>query len=386
MNKVRLMIGMMVFLCIGLTANVYAQSFPEEIPLPELSGEYAVGVAYYHLIDANRPETLTDDEDDQRELMISVFYPAQVDENAVNAPYVTPEEAQNIESAYSGLGVPAALLNAFQTHAYMNVSVADGLFPVVLFSHGAGVIPQFYRAMLEELASHGYIVVSIAHTYNATVVTFPDGRVVMGNSAGNIEGNSLEEQTASANRLLEIWVADASFVLDELTRLNTDDVLLSGHLDLEHVGMFGHSFGGATAAEMTVSDERFDAGINMDGTLFGRVANEGTTRPFMFMLSELNRASQEWENALVNSQAGYVVLLENSDHNTYITDQLVIAQYIPDLVPTGIGTVDPVSALNVIHTYIVAFFDYNLKDKTTDIFTVPAPFEGVDVTLFGVSE
>jgi predicted dienelactone hydrolase len=155
------------------------------------------------------------------------------------------------------------------------------------FSHGFGGLPENYSSLAEELASNGYIVASISHTYDASLTVFPDGRSVRQASVLAAE-SSLDTETV--NHLdqedVNIRVDDARFVLNELTNLNADDPqnLLTGHLDLNRVGIFGHSMGGNTVVQAMLLDSRFKAGLDLDGnrllnaTLLGRWVIERKAR------------------------------------------------------------------------------------------------------------
>ena len=96
-----------------------------------------------------------------------------------------------------------------------------------------------------------------------------------------------------ASRLTAAWTSDISFVLDRLRRLNASDSSdeLAGRLDMTRIGVFGHSFGGAVAAQFCHDDARCQAGIDIDGALHGSVVQDGLARPFMFLLSDHRRES-----------------------------------------------------------------------------------------------
>src|SRR5205814_5780706 len=169
-------------------------------------------------------------------------------------------------------GVQPALLESVKLDALADVVplTRRGGWPVVLFSPGFGVERELYAGRVEDLASHGYVVVAIDHTHDASIVEFPDGRVVVPTSQMEI--------TAA----LSVRVADTRFVLSELSRLGRSG-FFAGRLDLGHVGMFGHSLGGAAAASTMRVDSRIDAGADLDGLLFGEARSAGLSRPFMLM-------------------------------------------------------------------------------------------------------
>ena len=122
---------------------------------------------------------------------------------------------------------------------------------------------------IEELVSHGYIVVGIDHPYTSAQVTFPDGHGVA--YEANPEFDTSEELYQYNVQGVGIRAADASFVLDTLTQWNKHDPnqLLEGKLDLDCVGIFGHSYGGATTAEALAQDDRFKAGLSLEGGFWG---------------------------------------------------------------------------------------------------------------------
>ena len=92
---------------------------------------------------------------------------------------------------------------------------------------------------------------------------------------------------AALQRLIDIRAADTSFALDELSRLAriAPSSPLAGHLDLDHVGIAGHSLGGATAAQVMAGDRRFKVGVDLDGKLFGKEPAARLDRPFLWIQS-----------------------------------------------------------------------------------------------------
>src|SRR3989442_13336699 len=172
-------------------------------------------------------------------------------------------------------GVKPALLETAKLNATADAAPLQrsGGRPVVLFSPGFGVERELYAGLVEDLASHGYVVVAIAHPHDASIVQFPDGHVVIPRTQMDI---------AAA---LAVRVADTRFVLAQLARLGRSGPF-AGLLDLGHVGMFGHSLGGATAASTMLVDPRIDAGADLDGLLFGGARVSLLSRPFMLMSAE----------------------------------------------------------------------------------------------------
>jgi dienelactone hydrolase len=405
-RKTVLSLLLIVFL-ISLTLYLGVTSGLIGIHFPQLTGSYAVGRANYDLVDPSRQETFGKDPKARRAIVMTVYYPANPPANAQPAPYAEGKMAEQLASLAHVPGVAVQLIHA---HAYEHVPVADGTFPLVLFSPGIGVPPLEYTSSVEDLTSHGYVVAILYPTYSVPMTVFSDGRVAMISEAGirsenEPEGTSDEQTTRDRDAIGAVWVADARFALDQLTTYNTGDALLKGHLDLEKVGIYGHSFGGATAAEVCREDNRFKACINMDGTVFAMTRNSQITQPFMWMASDysqvtdsqlqqvhLTRAAfnvkmqqrnQQRETFVQSLKRGYVFVLKGSTHSTYITDEALLGPVVPGL-QDPLATIDGVRAVMVINAYVSAFFDKYLKQQQTNLLKGDVPaYPEVDLKTFG---
>jgi pimeloyl-ACP methyl ester carboxylesterase len=113
-----------------------------------------------------------------------------------------------------------------------------------------------------------------------------DGRVVERAPDYDLDGQPADAEERLAEKLLIMWTADTRFVVDQLYRLNAADRSgrFTGRLDLDRLGMVGHSLGGATALQFCHEDSRCKAGINVDGIPFGSVIREGLSQPFLFLV------------------------------------------------------------------------------------------------------
>ena len=131
------------------------------------------------------------------------------------------------------------------------------------------------------------MVVGFDAPYRSFVVVFPDGREIARAPQNNSDVVSRPLQEQLANTLAQAWSADMGFALDQLERLNASDPSgrFLGRLDMQRVGVFGHSLGGATALQFCHDDSRCEAGIDVDGAPLGSVVTDGVTQPFMFLLA-----------------------------------------------------------------------------------------------------
>jgi hypothetical protein len=266
--------------------------------LPEPTGPHSVGRVSYDWVDPTRNEIYAADPDDRRELVVFVWYPVNPQPAAEFATYLPPEWAPAAE--FLGLN-----LAGVSSHAIREAAVAadNSVYPVLLLSP-SGFPPLLLAAIAEELASHGFVVVGVNHTYETTVTAFADGRVVPMNSAAI--GGALGPQTGSYEEVFrqresvcEYKAADLASVAGHLERLNNDPTqLLAGRLDLTRVAALGHSFGGNAALEWCRTDQRCVAAVNLDGALWSEVGRVGLDRPAMQVLAEHREFAGTSEDAV----------------------------------------------------------------------------------------
>jgi pimeloyl-ACP methyl ester carboxylesterase len=319
---------------------------------------------------------------------------------------MTPAEALTL-STYTNEGwvpeggslFPSGWEKEVVAHGRDSVALSsDGVkFPVVLFSHGFTDSVPVYTSLIEELASHGFVVAAISHTYDADITEFPDGSVAYPNTPWEFANGTVYKNFDAHTA---VWVADAHFVLDQLTVWNTGDPqrLLSGRLDLDHVGYFGHSLGGAVAAEVCALDPRLKAGINLDGPFFSPVRLDGgrpIPTPFLIQLNAdhatgggqgIGGNDFSIDSTVPNTyglleDAGYEVRISNSMHNTFCDVPLLADKFEgPEAGQSFGGTIDPRRAISIINAYDLSFFEKHLKGTAEPLLVGPTPYPEVTFT------
>ncbi len=258
--------------------------------LSQPTGVYEVGTRSLEVVDINRSEKWSTSESSRR-LMIQLWYPTDTDDNSKKARYHNHPGLFTKEFGELN-GLPGFLLQSFakqRTPAYKDTPlVSSGQpFPVIFFSHGFGSNRSQSHFQVLELASHGYIVIGIDHSYYSPGTVFLDGT---NPGVLNIEFSDDEEVM---NEYLYEWSKDAQSVMDWVERLNRGELeeivelgQFVGRLDLGKVGYLGHSFGGASASHTLAIDKRFHAGMNMDGFPYGRADELGVEQPFLTLTSD----------------------------------------------------------------------------------------------------
>jgi predicted dienelactone hydrolase len=161
---------------------------------------------------------------------------------------------------------------------YPDTPIADGGFPLVVFSHGAFGFRGSNYSTFMELASNGYVVCSIDHTGQSIFTKHTDGSVVIADldflqdaTAVQSESYGDEKIYTLTHQWLDLRVSDFNTVLDSI--LENMDTPGSGEvfqlIDPNHIGVFGHSLGGAAAAQIGRVRKDVDAVVVLDGTLIG---------------------------------------------------------------------------------------------------------------------
>jgi len=366
--------------------------------LPEPTGEFKVGTQAFHFVDPNREEIFDKVKDGKRELMVQVWYPAQAGTGKYT-PFIPDTQILRYMAANYGLpGFTLQHLKYVSSHAYSGaeVSSAQTSYPLILANPGYGSSRFLHTSQAENLASHGYIVAVIDHTYNTFATEFPDGRITT-SLTNNLFSPNHDYQTESRNRdkLGKVLTDDVTFALNQFELIQSGQIssLLKGRIDLGHVGVFGHSIGGATAYDAAY-DPRIAVGIDLDGALYRLRDRESLRKPVLFMNSEseferlkmvmdnhvyteaeLKRMgnTREWMEQVTEDKklelermresldsGGQFLYIENSEHLNF-TD----VQYIsPIFKMLGItGKIGPERANSVINAYMLDYFDMYLKNK-----------------------
>ncbi|MFH8488415.1 alpha/beta hydrolase [Streptomyces longisporoflavus] len=382
----------------GLTAAMLAaapgpaQAVPGVVAakLPAPTGPHRIGTVSTRLVDTSRRDPWVKSVP-YRELMISVWYPAAGGSHGAPhrlAPYMAPGAAERW-NAKSPHGIPKDAIDfaAVRTHAREGApaDTSGGRRPVLLYASGANDPRTWGTSAVEELASRGYVVVTIDHTYEAPGVQFPDGSVKDDAPLLKALAETAEsEMPALLKKVLDVRVADSKFVLDRLGSLPNG---LSRVVDQKRVGMLGQSAGGIAAAQTMYEDGRVKAGLNMDGTLENNaepkgtnllpVARHGLDRPFLLMGRQgSDRTTEPSWRAFWSHTTGWKrnLTLHGSKHQTY-TD---LAALLPqagvghEVMEKNIGTVAPARAVTAERTYATTFFDRWLRNRDNHLLDAPS--------------
>jgi dienelactone hydrolase len=386
----------LAFALAWLFRTLVARLLPVE--LPAATGPYRVRRVSYDREDVTREDPYARKEGVKRELPVWIWYPA--------APAAGAEPGAYLPGRWSTAGwIWGFDPNQVRAHALPEVPVAPDRnnYPVLVFSP-AGSSPHSYTALFEELASHGYVVADIAHTYEAVPITvFADGRAGLFNPASvggalRVSTGAHTEDVRKRAAIINVKAADVRFVVDQLEQLDAGTGLLGGRLDLARLGVFGHSLGGGTAAEVCRLDRRCRAGVNLDGGLWREADTVGVTQPFMSMFAEHPEyvqpctelvsqkafASAEyceadraltirgWQKLYADARPGYSVVVRGARH-TDLIDWALLPLRPWSLAKRSLGRIGGRRMWRTTSDYLLAFFDRHLNCTPAPLLDDPSP-------------
>ena len=327
-----------VMIVVTVFALAPAIVFPQH-KSPKVTGDYKVATATYTYIDQNRLEEFTDN-GQNRFVNVEFWYP------------------QNV----------------------------DGTYPLLVFSHGAYGIKASNTSTYTELASHGYVVVSIDHPYHSFFTRSEDGTVAMVDSDFSHEVENMNKGVYSNEELYNIiqkWMKlrteDMDFVIDTiLKKAKSDSNPIYQNINIEKIGVFGHSMGGAASVWLGREREDIGAVVNIDAPFFSELAynkaddhfvasSKAYTTPLFNIYSDdvwrqLDITPVYVANKLNNKQfeGAYTTHFKGSKHLS-LTDLPLFSPILANMVQGGKANIEPYYCIEMENELILQFFDYELK-------------------------
>jgi dienelactone hydrolase len=286
--------------------------------------------------------------------MVSVWYPA-TEARGERVPYATAEESRLLLDLYGVTGVPTDSLTRVRTNARMGAPRVPGRFPLVVLSPGLAFPRWTLTTVAEDLASRGYVVAGVDHTYEGAAVTFPDGRVA---ACVVCQGG------ASGAAITASRAVDLSFVLDSL--LTRYDRMI----DPQRIAIAGHSIGGAAAATTMLADPRVDAGANLDGS-FQPALSQDLARPFLLVSAEdrVPGTRPDWDRSWPHLTSWRRWLHVPETGHSSLSDTAVIVDWLGLPAQALPGT----RVVEITRTYVAAFMDLHLRHRPQPLLGGPSP-------------
>lgn len=347
------------------------------VSLPALSGPHKVGTTEVLLTDGSTIDPFAPGPETKRTIIVQAFYPATY--TAADypfEPYMGPATAAFYENYFH---LPNGSLAMLRTNSHTRAPMISGVSKpeIILFSPSLGASRKVYTTLVEDLASHGYIVISIDHPYDADIVELSDGTVIL----SAVPEDPTDEDIA---RFTDLRMNDTIFTLELLSHIVSAIPGAPGgrRVALGKIGIFGHSFGGAIAASIMLTKKCVVAGLNMDGMLRGPVVDAGLDAPFLLMgaAGHTRSAYATWQ-AFWDNQRGWKKELHLADaEHLVFSDLAVVVELLglrdsplAETIKSLVGTIDGLRANKVLRAYTAAFFDFALRGKQAALLHGPNP-------------
>jgi predicted dienelactone hydrolase len=364
----------------ALLAVVLWLDHRRETLLPALSGPNAVSRTMQVWTAADQVDEFSPDRSG-RILVAWIWYPSVI--TPARQPYFPADWRAAVERQRGTL-ISTFLtrdLSRVRTNSQVEGELAakPGRFPLVIFRPGLAAPTLSYSALAEELASHGYVVVGFDAPYRTSVVVLPDARIVERTKQNDVERQPAEQQEAAALRLQLGWSSNISFVIDQLAALDRDATSpFHERLDLQRIGVFGHSLGGATAAQFCHDDARCKAGIDIDGALRGAVIRRGLSQPFLLLTAD-HRGEAPRDTARIEADLRAVyaanpadkssLVINGASHFAFSDDGALLKSPLLRAAFHGLGItgLEGSRQLDLTRQIVRAFFDVHLKGASPSV-------------------
>lgn len=321
-----------------------AQDDPIVIPRP--TGELGVGTVVWHWPDPSRLDDRTPHPGDVREIVAQAWYPIDGPATAPTDVYA-PLDKDLTAQGWSRPGEPFSS----QVHKA----------PVIVLCPGARTTRNLYTSVAEDLASHGYVVLSVDSPH-ISLTTYPDGRFIPATYLPPPE--LFNEGYAKVDEFLEgpgsLATGDFLFALEKLEEISEEDPArrLSGRIDWRRLGAFGHSVGSRGCGGAVMADNRIKAFATMEGAVLREARERGLKAPVLILLGPFlpPYVVDTIVEMIPNRRDDiYLLRVQSFTHNN--------VNELPLLFPTIFRSVlDPVAALEQTRTILRTFFDDQVRE------------------------
>lgn len=269
---------------------------------------------------------------------------------------------------------------------------ADEIHPLIVFSHGAFGVRTSNASLFNELASHGYVVASIDHTYHSLYTTDEDGRTTwidvtfMRELVAENARVDREQSYGYYRKWMAVRTGDIDFVIDRISAIATsgDAHAPFERVDTERIGVMGHSLGGSAA--LGIGRTRGDVGavvalespylLDIEGVRDGAFVftSDAYPVPVLNVYSDTgwdilaDRPQYAANHALRSTTSPHVfdVHIEGAGHLD-LTDLSLTSPLLTRMLNQRTSAIDRVSSLRRINDLCLAFFDrYLMRDGCSD--------------------
>jgi dienelactone hydrolase len=344
--------------------------------LPKPNGDYLIGTESFIIEDETRFELYSEDSNEFRKIKIQIWYPAESIDDLEQAAWL--EDGLVVSRALSkDFGLPSFALDQtvdILSNSYIEAPINETLasYPVIVLSHGWRGFRNIHTDYAEELASLGYIVVGIDHTYGSVATVFSDEDISYLNRDALPSRETTPNFLDYANQLVYTYAADVTTTLNYLEVINdfSNSSRFSGKLDLTKIGLLGHSTGGGADVAVALTDDRITSVLGLDAwvePIYETEIDKKLSIPSLFL------RSGQWETGENNDNL--LDLVENSENSSILYqidgtthfDFAMVYMYSPLTKVIGFsGSVESEYLNDILKSIITDFFNETLQNDTTN--------------------
>lgn len=229
------------------------------------AGKYPVGIKQYDTGE-------TGNVSHRRRVPLTFYYPS----------FPWKEECPYRDAAYQRMA-PSSTDNGVHTFCGLEPPLTGepGKLPVIIYNHGLKGFEMESTVLCADLASNGYLVVSVGHPYGASIVTYTD-------SSRFEDPEPFEQIRHKLGETEPLWYEDILEALSCLQGMNRTVPEWKNRISTEGIGIAGVSFGGCCAVTAALKNEELAYAINLDGSFFTEPEYKYKDKPIMVMCSPFN--------------------------------------------------------------------------------------------------
>lgn len=387
---------MPVLWILGFIINFLLIFFMRYNEMDVLNGNYQVGTIAFDVVDEEREEFYGERAGDLRKVKIQIWYPTDNTEGLEKAKWLYDGKDASVGlPAYVGLPSFSLSYTArIDSNSYMDAKISQKqeIYPVVIISHGWYGFRNLHTDVAERLASEGYIAICVEHTYGSLATVFDDGTVHLADPATLPSADDEDAFAEAAYRLVETYAEDVKETMDVLEEINQglirDEVMdpnfllmFEGRIDVDKIGLMGHSTGGGGVVKTAMTDERVDAVLGFDPwiePIQEEYLSGGLSTPSIFISSEQwrERPNDQVLKALAQVEETKTVMYQLND--SYHQDFTMMYMFEPVAKLIGFtGDIDAERSREIQQEYAVQFFDYYLRDKENQLFELDVLYDEI---------
>ena len=366
-----------------------------------VTGQHLIGTKRMVWIDSTRTNWFLDGYGPYRQLMAQIWYPADASallSSVKKSKYIDNKKALTYTIELQGYKIPEILTNqigSIKCNSWEDaLPLSNKKFPILIFSHGHGGLRTQNTNQVEELVSHGYVVIAVDHTYDAGFVEFPDGNIAYSLTA-KPEGERLNETPETFYTRFGYRVDDIDFVINKIDSFDDYDLNISSIMDKNNIGIFGHSFGCLTSVYATYFNDRIKSCFGLDGwfePLHDSLVFKNLNKPIMHLGQNNKGDEQFWNdvnfikmNNFIKSNSDLSVMIDIPGSHHYDYTDFTYFSYVAKKLNFS-GIVPTKKMAKIMNVTLLDFFNHTLKnDKKINLDNYKKEFSEIDIIYSNIN-